>query len=364
MIKNNYDVIVIGGGFFGCNIASFSKKLSNNVLIIEKESELLTRASFNNQARVHNGYHYPRSFITAKRSHANFSRFIEEYNFSIYDSYQSIYAISQNNSSVSSSQFVNFCKRVGIPVKVAPPQLKKLFSSNSIEEVFQTKETVFDAEKIRKFLQNKIKKDSIDLLLSSQVIKVSPKDNKLQVELNSGEIITATKIFICAYSGINMLLKNSRLPLLPLKHELTEMCLVEVPSELKEVGITVMDGPFFSLMPFPSLNLHTLSHVRYTPLKFWTDKSAYQDGYKEIQHYSNQTNFLFMKKDAARFVPIIDHCKHKGSLFEVKTVLTDNEANDARPILLAQNYGFKNLSVIMGGKIDNIYDVVEELNRT
>ena len=68
---------IIGGGFYGVVIALYLKRLKGikNVDIFEKESNLLTRASFANQARVHGGYHYPRSFTTAYRSRENFHRF-------------------------------------------------------------------------------------------------------------------------------------------------------------------------------------------------------------------------------------------------------------------------------------------------
>ena len=50
------------------------------------------------------------------------------------------------------------------------------------------------------------------------------------------------------------------------------MALMQAPDVLKEIGVTVMDGPFFSMMPFPARGLHTLSHVRYTPHFSWKDE--------------------------------------------------------------------------------------------
>jgi len=61
------DAIVIGGGFFGCRLALALARNGARVAVIEKESALLSRASFNNQARVHHGYHYPRSILTGLR---------------------------------------------------------------------------------------------------------------------------------------------------------------------------------------------------------------------------------------------------------------------------------------------------------
>src|SRR5690606_8596617 len=82
---------------------------------------------------------------------------------------------------------------------------------------------------------------------------------------------SAPYIFNCTYAGLNTVRGDFTGADTPLKHELTEMALVDVPEPLRGLGITVMDGPFFSLMPFPSRGLHTLSHVRYTPHCSWQD---------------------------------------------------------------------------------------------
>ena len=75
------DALVIGGGFYGCSIAlalrrDFGLK---RVMLVERESALMGRASYVNQARLHNGYHYPRSLTTAYRSRANLPRFTAEH---------------------------------------------------------------------------------------------------------------------------------------------------------------------------------------------------------------------------------------------------------------------------------------------
>ncbi len=72
---NKYDCIIIGGGFFGAYIALYLKQKFQSILILEQEKDLLTHASINNQARVHNGYHYPRSLSTAISSSRHFHTF-------------------------------------------------------------------------------------------------------------------------------------------------------------------------------------------------------------------------------------------------------------------------------------------------
>jgi hypothetical protein len=50
------------------------------------------------------------------------------------------------------------------------------------------------------------------------------------------------------------------------------------------------------------------------------------------------------------------------SLFEVKTVLVKNEGDDGRPILFEKHFKLPGCYSILGGKIDNIYDVFEKLD--
>ena len=60
-----YDYVVIGGGFYGCCLALYLRSISARVLVVEAGPRLMDRASRVNQARVHTGFHYPRSAATA-----------------------------------------------------------------------------------------------------------------------------------------------------------------------------------------------------------------------------------------------------------------------------------------------------------
>jgi hypothetical protein len=150
---------------------------------------------------------------------------------------------------------------------------------------------------------------------------------------------------------------------MPLKHEMTEMCLVEVPNELKNMGITVMCGPFFSLMPFPPRGTHILSHVRYTPHYEWHDgpDKPYINAHEHFHNAEKKSAWKAMQLDAQRYIPILADCKYIDSVWEVKTVLPRSESDDSRPILFKPNYGLKGFHCVIGGKIDNIYDAIEEI---
>ena len=127
--EKELSAIVIGGGFYGATIAIYLAKERGfkNVVVLERESDLMLRASYNNQARVHNGYHYPRSFTTAFRSRVNMPRFIRDWPATVKKDFTKLYAISRRNSKVTADQFARFCKENGAKIQTADNALKNLF---------------------------------------------------------------------------------------------------------------------------------------------------------------------------------------------------------------------------------------------
>ena len=73
------DKIIIGAGIYGLYAALFCAKKGQSVVVLEQEAAPFMRATYVNQARVHMGYHYPRSLSTAVKSAGYFKRFAEEF---------------------------------------------------------------------------------------------------------------------------------------------------------------------------------------------------------------------------------------------------------------------------------------------
>jgi glycine/D-amino acid oxidase-like deaminating enzyme len=354
--RHDYDAIFAGGGFYGCCLAlAFADRFSR-ILIVEREQDLLTRASYANQARVHNGYHYPRSLLTAGRSAVNYPRFMKEFESCVDRSFQKIYAIARG-SKVTGYQFERFCERVGIPARRSPPSISHLFNGTLIEETFVTEEAAFDAVKLRQMLKEKLARAGVEVVYGREVDRLLPGDSRnVKVAFRDGAELEASYVFNCTYSQINEVLGRSGLPKLPLKHEVTELALIQMPPQLEHIGITVMDGAFFSTMPFPALGLHTLSHVTYTPHASYSDLEHSRPADFEAERPSK---YVFMLKDSQRYVPSLKDARYRHSHFETKTVLLQNEMDDGRPILCRNNYGIPGLFVVLGAKIDNIYDIIQ-----
>ena len=332
------------------------------MVLLEVEEDLLTRASYINQARVHNGYHYPRSFMTALRSVVNFPRFVFDFKDCVADGFEKVYAIARSQSKVTAYQFDKFCQSIGAPIRPAPASIRALFNPSLVEAVYCVKEYAFDAGRLRAMMKSQLHESAVDVRFGAEAVKVSrTADGELEVCTSDGGMFRGRCVFNCTYSQINQLLTRSGLEPLPLKHEMTELALIEPPAALRSLGVTVMDGPFFSTMPFPAQNLHSLSHVRYTPHESWVEPGTQRDPHAYLDARRPQSNCAYMLRDATRYLPDLGEAKHVRSLFTIKTVLAQNEVDDGRPILLRWHAELGGMATVMGGKIDNIYDVLAAL---
>jgi glycine/D-amino acid oxidase-like deaminating enzyme len=362
------DSVIIGGGFYGSAIAIYLTKTRGlrRVILLEREGELLLRASYNNQARVHNGYHYPRSFTTAFRSRVNLPQFVRDWPQAVKQDFLKLYAIARRNSKVTAKQFERFCHEIGAKIKPAEAGLKRLFEPRLIEDVFLVEEYAFDSTKLAEWAVKELQDAGVDVHYATSATAISrvhaDKGLTVAIQPKSGNpsFITCRYVINCTYSGLNQFSGGFPGTKLGLKQEVTEMALMQPPKVLKEIGVTVMDGPFFSMMPFPARGLHTLSHVRYTPHFSWKDERGV-DPYKKLAQYDRATRVDRMVRDAGRYLPSVLEAKYVDSLFEVKTVLVKNEGDDGRPILFEKHAELPGCYSVLGGKIDNIYDVLEKL---
>ncbi|STO97501.1 FAD-dependent oxidoreductase [Helicobacter canis] len=377
----HYDCIIIGGGFFGAYIASSMSRTHKKLLLIEKERDLLLRASVHNQARVHNGYHYPRSLSTALSSARHFARFCDEFAPAIDSSFEKYYAIAKYGSKTSATQFYRLFKQFSIPIEPASDMARSLCDNALIEDVFCVQEYAFNANILRQILQESLRKNRVQIALNTQALRVFSDQGEvgvsvLESSVQREQIFHAPLVLNCTYAGINALLHRSNLPPFPLKYELTEMALVRPPESLSKISFTIMDGAFFSLMPYPARDCYTLSHVRYTPHCAWSGTTSTELGNADpyalldsLLHpsptttYKLESKFPLMRHDAMRYIPSLSKLQYIDSLYEIKTLRTHNEIDDGRPIIFAKDYGIPGFCTIMGGKIDNIYEIIACLHK-
>jgi hypothetical protein len=306
--------------------------------------------------------------MTALRSHVNFPRFVEEFAPCIDRSFQMYYAIARHFSNVAALQFERLCERVELPLARAPQAIQELFDPSLIETVYSVEEYAFHAGILRNLIAKRLEEGGVEVSLDTEVVKLGdPAFAALAVECRQAGNqwrVTAGRVFNCTYAGLNQVLLRSGRQIVPLKYELAEIPLIEVPGMLRGVGITVMCGPFFSVMPFPAEGLHSLSHVRYTPHCQWSHSTHREFPEQVVGAGSGQeSNYRRMLLDVKRYVPLLQGSRHVRSLWETKALLPRNEIDDGRPILFHHHPDLPGVCSVLGAKIDNVYDALDVIDQ-
>ncbi|MBU0766635.1 FAD-dependent oxidoreductase [Patescibacteria group bacterium] len=350
-IKNesySVDSIIIGAGIFGLYAAKILSEKGKKVVILEKCNKPFKRASAINQARVHNGYHYPRSYETAKKVAEYFEKFNKEFGFAIHNSFEHVYAISNHNSKTSAEEFKHFCNAVNIPL--ASIDNNNYFNEGSVETSFLVEEPVFDFGKIRDYLLDRIG-NKAKYVYGAIIEGVEEDDSNHIVFLQDGSSYASPLVINATYVGVNEVLHMFKKELFDIKYELCEVAYCKVPHEYKNVGFTVMDGDYFSTLPFGFKDMHTFTSVGHTPhevcyenmpifskkilqneiCKMHEEKGCIACSQKPQTAWCKMHNLCneYLKP---KFAP-----EYQYSEFEIKPILKESENDDSRPTII-NNY--------------------------
>lgn len=370
-----YDKIIIGAGLYGLYSALFCGSRGQSVLVLECDPEPFRRATYINQARVHQGYHYPRSLSTAMKSAGYFQRFQEDYGFCINREFQKVYATSSQYSWTDGEQFKKFCRAAGIPCEELHPE--RFFKKGMCDGAFLTREYTYDAQLLKNYFLEKLKNlKHVKLQYGVYIQAIHRLQDVYQVETREGERYETGFLLNAAYASSNQILDMLGLEKFQIKYELCEIILCQVNEKLKEYGFTVMDGPFFSIMPFGKTGLHSLTSVTFTPHTTSYEAMpvfACQEGSQgqcSPFHLGNcndcparpETAFPYMAKLAGKYLREEYGFSYESSLFSMKPILLSSEIDDSRPTVI-RTYTKKPTCVgVLSGKINTVYDLDEVLS--
>jgi len=361
------DCVIIGAGIFGLYAAMLLVKRGYRVAIIDRSTEPFSRASAINQARVHNGYHYPRSYDTAVKVARYYSRFVRDFNFAINGLFKQVYAIASNSSKTSAKDFVDFCERVNIPLEKIDANL--YFRKGSVEAAFLTQECSFDFAKIRDFLVNEIK-NSVYCHYDIEIELVEKKDLSYIITLNNHNRLIAPLVINATYAGVNEIIEKFGQQPFDLKYELCEVALGSVTKNFNDLGITVMDGDFFSIVPFGSSGLHALTSVGHSLHNVSCNKTPnFRNGVCRSTCKTHNTEGCIicsqnlksawrkMRELSLKFLKPNLKFNYDHSKFEIKAILTSSEIDDSRPTIIKQHTSNPTFISVLSGKISTIYDL-------
>jgi hypothetical protein len=351
---------VIGGGFYGLWISTQLIKSNIEVTIIEKNSSLMAEASSLNQGRIHNGHHYPRSISTFESSNRNAPKFSSEFLNAVTNCLNPLYFISVD-SKVNNFKFKRLCKILNSSLEEIPKSLSQIKILNSTEKGWKVKETYFDPKVLLKIILKNLEGGNIKFKMKSKVIKVREHLNGIEVtRRDSGTVVKELydAVIVATYGNIDFL-DRVDLKIPKLKYQLTEIVNIEVPKLIQDCSITIIDGPFWSLTPWPAFGNHALTHVRYSILGTF---NSYQEALDFQKLNAGKSNFELMFKDMIKYNKIFSKIKKIKSFTAIKCLLSSADYNDSRPIVCSFNKK-GNLLLTVGAKIDNIYDLIASINK-
>lgn len=374
-MRRVYDKIIIGAGLYGLYAALYCARKGEQVLVLEYDDAPFKRATYINQARIHMGYHYPRSLSTAMKSAGYFKRFIEEFDFCIHSKFDQIYATSSDFSWTDAEQFTAFCKASHIRCEELPAS--RYFKEGMCDGAFMTEEYTYDALMLRDYYIKEMSNYSnITVIYNTRIEKIKKEDLEFQVYLQGGEAFASGYVLNATYASTNQILQlieNESYHAFDIKYELCEIILCRPGDKLKDLGITVMDGPFFSIMPFGKTGLHSLTSVTFTPhVTSFTNlpEFACQDKTKcKKEQLSNCDQCVNRPMSAWHYM---DHLSRKymrddytfeyvESLFSMKPILKASEVDDSRPTKIRVDSEKPYFVSVLSGKINTVYDLEEFL---
>ncbi len=379
-MAQQYDKIIIGAGLYGLYGAAFCGERGQHVLVLEYDDAPFKRATYINQARVHMGYHYPRSLTTAVKSAGYFRRFVEDFGFCIHDKFDQVYATSEKFSWTSAVQFRDFCKAAQIRCEEAP--VSRYFKPGMCDGAFLTEEYTYDAMLLRDYYLDKLGGNkNVQMKYGVRIKRIVKQGQQYWVETERGESFEAPFVLNATYASVNQVInqvEGMEKNLFKIKYELCEIILCKPSEKLRDIGITVMDGPFFSIMPFGKTGLHSLTAVTFTPHVtsyeetpvFSCQAGLEKEGGCSMAQLGN-CNECAHKPDSAW--PYMSHLADKylkpeyaytyeQSLYSMKPILKSSEVDDSRPTAIALMSSNPTFVSVLSGKINTVYDLDEFLD--
>jgi glycine/D-amino acid oxidase-like deaminating enzyme len=376
-MRKVYDKIIIGAGLYGMHAALYCAQKGEQILILECEDAPFKRATYINQARVHMGYHYPRSISTAVKSAGYFRRFAEEFDFCIYSSFQQIYATSAQYSWTDAKQFTTFCEAAHIRCEEMP--VSRYFREGQCDGAFLTEEYTYDAMLLRDFYVKELAGQSkVEEIYDAKIESISKIGDKFEIRVKNRGCFETEFVLNATYASANQILRflqpeSENKELFDIKYELCEIILCKPGDKLKDVGITVMDGPFFSIMPFGKTGYHSLTSVTFTPHVTSYDRLPVFSCQKEVECSEKQlrncnecenkppTAWQYMDHLARKYLKDEYRYEYVDSLFSMKPILKSSEVDDSRPTKIRIDSEKPYFVSVLSGKINTVYDLEEFL---
>jgi hypothetical protein len=314
-------IAIIGGGWVGCHLA-YKLKDIHDITLFEKNNLLFKETSYNNQNRLHLGFHYSRNYKTRQMCKDTFSKFMDDYGFLTKDVPNNFYCVPNTKSFIDYITYLEIFRDFDKEITDV--------KYNDVEGCINTGERHIDFSEASNFFNDKLKNIIVNRNISKNELKELSKEYDLVINATNNHIKQSNR-------------NNSF-------YELTISLLYKKIKDVNFDSFTLVDGDFFSIYPYKD-NVYTLTDVEHTPIRKFNNVNKLNDFVKNINQDLIDRKINRMEKKAKHYLPEFNsHFKYDGYFLSTKSKIV-SMSDERYPIIDKKD----NIINCFTGKIQGIY---------
>lgn len=335
-----HKIAVIGAGWYGCHLSATLVALGFDVSIFERNDDVLSEASGNNQFRLHLGFHYARHHRTRIQSRDGFLRFTDRYPDFSRPVDENLYAVASAKSLIDYATYRIIMTSTGV-------DLRETHSASipvtNVDGMVLTDERVLVNERARAYFRARLGErirfgvEVGDVRQDATGVYLDGEQFDYAIDCTWGHLIKPSQP--CIYE-----------PTLLLYYRL------KTPGSTFP-AFTLVDGPLCSIYPTEDPEVFTLSSVPFTPLgRFSTAEEAVavRNGVDKNLVFGKQAQ---MEAQIAEYVPDFEDMFEFADIQRaIKT--KPQGASDDRSCSVSKE---GRIISVMSGKIDTIFTASERV---
>jgi len=335
--------VVIGGGIHGITAALALAKTGVSVTVVDRNEGVLRGTSAATHNRAHLGYHYPRSISTARECLRGLGYFKTRYPHALHYPEEAYY-VMENESQVTAEDYARFCNRLGIPYKLEWPS-ETLLARDRLDSSFRVPEPIFNLRVLSRLLEQDARAENVTIRTGWTAVGAAARDGRHtvivekagdRIPLEADLVINATY----AYANNTLYVCNLKSDRTQYCYHTTEVVLAR-SRDLRIPALTVMDGPFLSLMPLAGHNdLMLVYDVVYSVHRR-------QNGLVYEEPEEMESNWEKMVEHGRRYFPFMERLEFVRSLW------------GSRPVPVHDTRGARQTKIVAHPSSPGFYSILE-----
>lgn len=359
-LSNGPSVAIVGCGIFGAMSALRLAARGASVTVFERQSRPLQGASYNNQNRLHLGFHYPRDDETARQSIRGFERFRKEFAPCILGDFPNAYFVASEGSLVNADQYLAFCRRMGLRhQRIDPARYDPLVQGVDLGVLCD--EVVYDSAVLGTLMLRRLGEVGIEPRFGAAVEQIERRGAGFRLHVAGQGTRDFDAVVNCTYAHVNELGAQLGHDVADYQFEYTMVPIVEW--DHAPVGVSIMDGPFMTVLPFGQTGRYLLYHVAHSVVAEHVGPRMPAEWALKATSPARQVDeaalFERIRQACCRFVPALRDVRCSGFLEGPRMVLANRHQTDARPSIVRRvEPGYV---TAFTGKIDHCIWVAEDI---